>query len=152
MKYLFLIIFSLAYCVKTKAQAGSNNDLLKMIDSAITIKCSRVSDTGNFFSNLYLLNEQDQPLDFLPSFKKFGFKSIRIYDQQSKKTLKKGINAWKVLTILNGNKLEIRIIDFLITYKDKNYNFSNGGGAIVIFEFSCNEQVWKLISSQDRGI
>ncbi len=153
----FFIIASILICgFKLHAQQ-EKDDLKKMVDSAINIKYVQVrsgdksASLDSYFDNLYLINEHNQSLDYL-SVNNLKLKRINIYDKGNRKILKKGINAWKVLTVLNKNMLEVNIIDFRITYRNNNYYFSNGGGAIAIFEFSCDENKWKLNYFQNRGI
>jgi hypothetical protein len=129
-----------------------------MVDSAINIKYVQVISTDkngsldSYFDDLYLINEQNQPLDYVSVSNNLKLRQMNIYDKGNRKILKKGINVWKVLTILNKNMLEVKVIDFRITYKNNGYHFSNGGGAIAIFEFSCDEGRWKLNSFRNKGI
>lgn len=96
------------------------------------------------------MDEQNQTL--LSSSQKDKFKSIYVYDIRNRRILKKGINAWKVFTVLNKNVFVITIIDFYITYGNRNYNFANGGGSKTTFEYSCEDHKWKLISFEIKGI
>lgn len=134
-----------------------NDDLKKMVDSAISIKYVQAISTDksgsldSYFDDLYLIDEQNQPLDYVSVNNDLKLKRINIFDKENRKILKKGINAWKVLTVLNKNILEVKIIDFRITYNN-GYHFSNGGGTMAIFEFSCEESRWKLNSFRNRGI
>lgn len=145
----------LAYVLAVHAQQ-SKDDYNSMVDSAIIIKYTQLLETSKkqnneyYIENLYLLNEQDQPLNYVSFNGKFKF--INIYDDRNRKVLSKGIYAWKVLTALNSNKFVVTIINFYITYKNRNYDFSNGGGTRTVFEYSCDEAKWKLISSENRGI
>lgn len=154
MRNVLFIIIALASASTVRAQA--NKDEFKvMIDSAINIKyaqykqATKNQNNKDYLENLYLLNDQNQPLNYLPSSNKF--KSISVYDSRSQKIIKKGIYAWKVLPALSGNKLIINIIDFFITYKNNNYNFGNGGGSQIAFEYDCEKGIWRLISSQTKG-
>lgn len=157
MKSFFIIASILVCSFKLYAQ-HEKDDLRKMVDSTINMKYVQVIATdkrgniGSYFDNLYLINEQNQPLDYVPVYNNLKLKQINIYNKENRKVLKKGINAWKVLTVLNRNMLEVKIIDFHITYKNNSYHFSNGGGTIAIFEFSCDEGKWKLSSFRNRGI
>ncbi|WP_343745785.1 hypothetical protein [Chitinophaga sp.] len=154
-KIFFIISIVLAYCFKANAQQAKD-EYKSMVDSAINIMYTRYlnaikkQNSDYYLNNLYLLNEQDQPLNYVPSCSKF--KLINVYDARNRKVLSKGIYAWKVFTILRKNQFEISIVDFYITYKNHNYNFSNGGGATTVFEYSCDEGKWRLITSNNRGI
>lgn len=155
MKKIFFIVSILAYCFKADAQQNKDEYKL-MVDSAISIMYTQYSDvikkqnTDYYLNNLYLLNEQNLPLNNVPSSDKF--KLINIYDAQNRKVLSKGIYAWKVFTTLRKNQFTINIVDFYITYKNHNYNFSNGGGSTTVFEYSCDDGNWRLITSKNRGI
>ncbi len=153
-----LFIIGLFSCSLDLLGQQSKDEFKVMIDSAISLKYGPLSamvkdeNAASYFGNLYLLNEQNEPLNYLEASSKYNFKFISVYDERSLKVIKKGIRAWKVFTILNGNRLTINIVDFYITYKNRNYNFANGGGAKTIFEYSCDENKWVLISFQNRGI
>jgi len=140
-------------CFKANAQE-KQDECKHMIDSAIKLKYALLQKApgknDNYLENLYLLNEQDQPLNYLNSSNKFKF--IRVYGNQSRKILAKGIYAWKVFTTLNQNQFTIKIIEFYITYKNHNYSFGNGGGSKTIFEFDCNQHKWLMLSSENSGL
>ena len=154
MKKTFFIVLVLIAALKVNAQ--QNKDEYKvMIDSAICIKytafkaATKNQNNKDYFDNLYLLNEQDQPLNYLPSSNKF--KAITVYDDRNRKIIKKGIYAWKVFASLNNNRFTVTIVDFYITYKNHNYNFANGGGSKTTFEYECGSNNWKLLSSENKG-
>jgi len=155
MKRVFFILGILVYSLKLHAQQ-SNDEYKTMIDSAIKIKYAQLQDASKrlnnkyYFEKLYLLNEQDRALNYLNSSNKF--KLIDVYDAQNRKTISKGIYAWKILTVLNKNQFKVSIMDFYITYKNHNYNFSNSGGSEAIFEYNCGEEVWKLVGFKTSGI
>lgn len=155
MKKIFFTVSILAYCFKVDAQQNKDEYKL-MVDSAISIMYTQYSDvikkqnTDYYLNNLYLLNEQNLPLNYVSSSDKFKF--INVYDAQNRKVLSKGIYAWKVFTTLRKNQFTINIVDFYITYKNHNYNFSNGGGSTTVFEYSCDDGKWQLITSENRGI
>jgi len=71
---------------------------------------------------------------------------------QVDRRLKKGIRAWKIIPVLKGNRMTITIIDFRITYKSNKYNYTNGGGAEFVFEFSCEKKAWILLARTSRGL
>ena len=48
--------------------------------------------------------------------------------------------------------MTITIIDFRITYKSNKYNYTNGGGAEFVFEFSCEKKAWILLARTSRGL
>lgn len=155
MRKAFFLMIILA-CALTAHAQQSKDDYNAMVDSAIIIKYKQLLETSRtqnneyYLENLYLLNEQDQPLNYVSSSGKFKF--INIYDDRNRKLLSKGIYAWKVHTALNKNKFVVTIINFYITYKKRNYGFSNGGGARTVFEYSCDEDKWRLVTSENRGI
>lgn len=133
----------------------SKDEYKTMIDSVINIKyaafkaASKNQNSKYYLENLYLLNEQDQPLNYLPSSSKF--KVITVYDERNRKVVAKGIYAWKVFPVLNKNHFTVTIVDFYITYKNHNYNFANGGGSKTIFEYDCDQNNWKILSSENKG-
>lgn len=155
MKVVFFITIILV-CVLTVNAQQNKDDYKTMVDSAITIKylqsleISKKQENEYYLENLYLLNEQDQPLNYVSSNSKF--KLINIYDDRNRKILSKGIYAWKVLTVLNKNRFIVSIMNLYITYKNHNYSFGNGGGSTTTFEFFCDKNEWRLISSENWGI
>lgn len=153
MKKILFTILVLTCALAVHAQA-SKDEYKSMTDSAINIKYVQykkgtTNQNKDYFENLYLINEQDQPLNYLPSSRRF--KSINVYDDRNKKILSKGIYAWKAFAALNKNRFKITIIDFFITYKNHNYNFANGGGSETVFEYDCDKGIWKLVSSETKG-
>ena len=154
MKKVFFIGLILISALRVCAQP-SKDEYKTMIDSAISLKYAAFKAAGKnqnnkyYFENLYLINEQDQPLNYLSASNKFKF--ITVYDERNRKAIAKGIYAWKVLTTLNQNHLTVIILDLYITYKNHNYNFSNSGGSKTIFEYECDQNNWKLLSSENKG-
>lgn len=121
-----------------------------MIDSAIILQQSRSYSSGDRV--IHLIDQNDNPYILISDKDQQKFKSIAVYSKENRKLIKKGIRAWKVLPVLSKNKLIVTIIDFYITYKNKNYNFANGGGAKVVFEYSCDRDEWMFVSSDWSGI
>lgn len=171
MKRIFLIGLLLSF--KLYSQEKSN-EYKKMVDSAITIKSNQVLkefkhelsknvNTENWryymenykrrIENTYLIDENHHPY-IIQSSNKLGikFKQMDIYDSKNKKELKKGISAWKIVSNLNENKLKIDIIEFSVNYANKKYRFANGGGSTFIYEYSCEEKKWILISNKTNGL
>jgi hypothetical protein len=132
------------------------NDYKIMVDSAISIKYREFLKSKDTPANVlpeeefYLIDENNSPYRYDSQLTGFKFKTIDI--SKKNKDLKKGIRAWKVIALLRGVILEIRIIDFLITYDKGNYKFANGGGAKVIFKYLCNEEKWVLEKSMTQGL
>jgi len=117
-----------------------------MIDSAI------VMQKMAYKPNVYLIDAKDQPYTLSSDKLRDKFKTISLYEKRNRKQLKRGIKAWKIIPVLTGNKLTIDIIDFIITYKNNNYAFGNGGGATVTFEYSCDKKKWILLENKWIGI
>jgi hypothetical protein len=170
-KIIFLILCFLFYASIFKAQK-LDNEWNVLRDSAIVIKAddlykfyneqlSKDVHTENWkifldnfthsINNLYLLDENNKSFK-INKTSKISFKGIDIYDKKNRKLLKQGIDVWKVIQILNGNRITITIIDFKVTYKNKNYQFANGGGSTIVFEYSCSEDQWKLLTVKHSGI
>lgn len=125
---------------------SQSSDYKTMIDSAI------VMQKAAYKPNIYLIDEQNQPYILSSDKLQKEFRYISLFEKRNRKQLKKGINAWKIFPVLNGNRLTIDIVDFTITYRRNNYAFGNGGGATVIFEYSCDEKKWILLESKWSGI
>jgi hypothetical protein len=154
MKKILFTIVVLACTFRVHAQT-SKDEYNAMIDSAINMRyveykvATKNQNNAHYLENLYLINEQNQPLNYLPSSRRF--KSISVYDDRNRKLFIKGIYAWKVLAALNKNRFVVNTIDFYITYKKHNYNFANGGGSETVFEYDCATGTWKLISTKTKG-
>ena len=136
---------------------SEKDDLKIMIDTAIQIKylpfVHNLKAAGEDQGDLYLIDEQNRPLNYLHLPDSFKLRFINILDIGNRTIMKKGVHAWKVFTKLTKNQFVVSIIDFRIKYTgNNNYDFSNGGGAEAVFEYDCSENKWKLVSSQDRGI
>ncbi|WP_447635373.1 hypothetical protein [Flavobacterium microcysteis] len=167
MKRIFLIGLLLSFKLYSQEKP---NEYKKLVDSAITIKSNQALEDFNHqlrknintenwryyienykrrIENTYLIDENHQPYIIQPS-NELGikFKQMDIYDSKNKKELKKGISAWKIVSGLNENKLKIDIIEFTINYANKKYIFANGGGSTFIYEYSCEEKKWILISNK----
>lgn len=144
---IFVIVFS---CTVSHGQV-KEDDYKKMIDTAIIMQTTGYSKTP-YRSGIYLIDSKDQIyiLTSNTDKKKFGY--INVYDKKNKKLLKKGVNVWKVLPVLSGNKLVVSIIDFNVTYKKNNYNFANVGGATVTFEYLCDQNKWVFKETNWSGI
>ncbi|UOX34444.1 hypothetical protein LXD69_02775 [Flavobacterium sediminilitoris] len=172
MKFKILILF---LGINLSLFSQNNTDNYKtMLDSAVVIKLNEVykhyneelkkdiktenwksyiSEYKNRLENIYLIDNNHNPFH-LDKYKPVtnNFKEINLYEKKNKKILKKGINAWKVSSTLSKNQLSIFIIDFIITYSDGKYNFSNGGGSTIIFKYDCNKMNWELINNTTVGI
>jgi hypothetical protein len=107
---------------------------------------------GSIHQDVYLLDENNRPYNYGPILKNALFKSINIFDAKNKTLIRKGIYAWKIIPVLQGNTLKIGIINFKITYRNRNYNFANGGGGEAIFEYSCDAKEWKFVKLNYQGL
>ncbi|OPC33592.1 hypothetical protein BAX97_04655 [Elizabethkingia meningoseptica] len=170
-KIIFLTWCFLFYSFTIRAQ-NLENEYKTLKDNAIEIyvnefytfytqEMSKNIQTENFklykqqlsnkINNLYLLDENNRSFK-IKAISKIQFKEIDIYDKKNRNILKKGINVWKVIEVLNRNKITIRIIDSSVMYKNKNYQFTSEGGAEIVFEYSCKENQWKLLTKKHSGI
>ena len=102
-----------------------------------------IEQLSNKINNLYLLDENNRSLK-IDDTSKIQFNEINIYDKKNIRLLKKGINVWKVIEVLSGNRITINIIEFKISYKNKNYQFTNGGGSVTVYEYSCENKKWEI--------
>ncbi len=143
MKRITLIILAFIY---VSAYGQTKDEYKVLIDSAIAMQ------KATYGPDIYLIDEKDQPYTPMSDELTRKFKYISVYDKRNKKRLKKGINAWKILPTMNGNKLTINIIDFIITYQKNNYTFGNRGGATVVFEYARNSNKWVLLSTKWSGL
>jgi hypothetical protein len=147
-----ILLFTTMICIHISSYCQSkNDDYKKMIDSAIVIQTMH-PDKVPYRTGIYLIDAKDQAYILKSDVDQKKFSSINVYDKKNKKLLEKGINAWKVLPVLSGNKLIVSIIDFNITCKRNNYSFANGGGATVVFEYLCDKGRWVFRETKWSGI
>jgi hypothetical protein len=157
MKRLIVIIVFF-FSIKGHSQRQVS-DFKEMIDSAIYLKSLAFSKTAKnhtvriaYNKDLYLIDENNFPYEYKGRFTILKFKAINLSKARNKSILKRGIQAWKIIPVLKGNKVTISIIDFFITYKNGNYNYANGGGSETVFEYLCSENKWMLIDFKNQGI
>lgn len=146
-----LLLVTIVFIYACSYSQSKNDDYKKMIDSAIVIQTMHL-DKVPYQPGIYLIDEKGQPYVLTSDTDQKKFSYINVYDKKNKKLLKKGIDTWKVLSVLSGNKLIVSIIEFNVTYKSNNYSFVNGGGATVIFEYSCDKNRWVFRESKWSGI
>lgn len=157
MKRRLLIIF-LFLLIKGYSQK-QENEYNKLIDSAISIQVHQLFKLSNSStvsaSNkkaLYLIDENDFPYQYKGVPTAIEFKTIDLSRIENRGILKNGIHVWKIIPMLKSNKIVVRIIDFLITYKRSNYNYANGGGSETVFEYLCGENRWELVKTKYQGL
>ncbi|MCA6068271.1 hypothetical protein JI747_013835 [Chryseobacterium sp. RG1] len=164
----FVLIFGNIY-----SQNKKKDDLKKLIDSAIVIKANdlyrfynkelkknRQDDNWNIYinnlentiNNTYVIDHNSSSVKLENIKVAIPLKTIDIEDHKNRKLLKKGINIWKIIPNLNGSVLTINILDASLHLKNKKYEFSYGGGSTIIFQYSCEEEKWKLIKEEHKGI
>ena len=148
MKKLITAFFLNLFILSSYGQS-KKDDLKKMIDSSITYM-DVYHNADSLKNNIYLLNENNEPYIYESSDAKFKY--FDIYENKNKSLLKKGIDVWKIISILDGNKCIIKIIDFKVKYSNNTYNFINRGGGTVKFEYVCDKNDWILLEAKWKGI
>ncbi|RZA00480.1 MAG: hypothetical protein EOP47_13885 [Sphingobacteriaceae bacterium] len=119
-RFIFIIISVLGFTATGYAQ-DDVNELNMLIDSAINIRYKdaqeefKSASNKDFLKELYLLDEHNFPIYYLPSSRLF--KQISVYDKGSRKTISKGIHSWVVVTKLNKDQFAVIISSCHITYK-----------------------------------
>ncbi len=74
----------------------SKDELRMMIDSAVSFKYHQMAGApqaayiDHYHNNLYLIDAQDRPLDYLNASRKLPFKFMDVYDSRNAKLVKKG--------------------------------------------------------------
>ena len=139
------------------SQEKKLNEYKKLVDSAISIAANnymlQLSENSSKENNIiYVVDENSKPIDLDGIKSELSLKTIDINSKNNRKTLKKGLKILKVHSLLQGNKITITIIDFLVKYKGKEYHYFNGGGSSVFFEYSCQEEKWVLTKVEYIGI
>lgn len=169
MKSILSILFIGTYTVLY----SQKNDYKALVDSAISIKANyeyddytillskshkNYSDSTNikakkeYFESIYLIDENNNPYFFDNTNSKIKFKTISIYDKKNRRILKKGefgIKAWKIIPILQGNELIIKIPDYNIKYENNlKFTTSPDGFFQITFRYVCSENKWKINNSK----
>ena len=139
------------------SQEKKFNEYKKLVDSAISIAANnymlQLSENSSKENNIiYVVDENSKPIDLDSIKSKLPLKTIDINNKNNRKTLKKGLKILKVRPLLQGNKITITIINFLVKYKGKEYHYFNNGGSFVFFEYSCQEEKWILTKVEHIGI
>ena len=167
------IFLVLLFVINVYSQEKTTNDYKTLIDSSIVIKADDfhkfyneqfVKDihTENWkyyleklkknINSLYITSLDGSSIDLSSIKTQIPLKTLNVYDQKNKRLLKKGISIWKVIPVLKGNVLTVTILDAKLTYKNNKYNFINGGGSTIIFQYSSEEKKWVLIKEEHTGI
>ena len=152
-----ILLFMLLVTNILFSQEKRLNEYKKLLDSAISIAANnymlQLSENSSKENNIiYVVDENSKPIDLDSIKSKLPLKTIDINNKNNRKTLKKGLKILKVRSLLQGNKITITIINFLVKYKGKEYHYFNGGGSSVFFEYSCQEEKWILTKVEHIGI
>ena len=152
-----ILLFMLLVTNILFSQEKKLDEYKKLVDSAISIAANnymlQLSENSSKENNIiYVVDENSKPIDLDSMKSKLPLKTIDINNKNNRKTLKKGLKILKVHPLLQGNKITITIINFLVKYKGKEYHYFNGGGSSVFFEYSCQEEKWILTKVEHIGI
>ena len=95
------------------------NEYKKLVDSAISIAANnymlQLSENSSKENNIiYVVDENSKPIDLDSIKSKLPLKTIDINNKNNRKTLKKGLKILRVRPLLQGNKITITIINFLV--------------------------------------
>ncbi len=167
------IFLVLLFAVRAYSQDKINNEYKILIDSSVIIKAKNLqnfyneklkrntkADKNSAYSDdlkkhsndIYVVDENYKAIIINTAKYGISLKTLDVYDKKNKSLLKKGISVWKVIPVLKGDVLTITIIDANMYYKNKKYNFINGGGSTIVFQYSCEEKKWVLIKEEHTGI
>jgi hypothetical protein len=167
------IFLVLLFVIKVYSQEKTTNDYKILIDSSIVIKANdyykfyneqlaKDIHTENWkyyieklkksINSIYIIDQDGRSIGLNSIKTQIPLKTLDVYDKKNKILLKKGVAIWKVIPVLKGDVLTITIIDANMYYKNKRYNFINGGGSTIIFQYSCEEKKWVLIKEEHTGI
>lgn len=167
------IFLVLLFAMKAYSQDKKTNDYKILIDSSIVIKANdyykfyneqlaKDIHTENWkyyieklkksINSIYIIDQDGRSIDLNSIKTQIPLKTLDVYDKKNKILLKKGVAIWKVIPVLKGDVLTITIIDANMYYKNKRYNFINGGGSTIVFQYSCEEKKWVLIKEEHTGI
>ena len=151
-----ILLFMLLVTNILFSQEKRLNEYKKLVDSAISIAANnymlQLSENSSKENIIYVVDENSKPIDLDSIKSKLPLKTIDINNKNNRKTLKKGLKILRVRPLLQGNKIIITIINFLVKYKGKEYHYFNGGGSSVFFEYSCQEEKWILTKVEHIGI
>lgn len=146
-----IVICLVCFWIQTYGQSNRDDQYKSMVDSAVVMHMDKL--IRNYAEQpFFLIDQNNQPYVLSQEKYRKAFDPAAFYDRKNRRLLKKGGKAWRLIPKLIQNKLTISIIDCRITYDRGNYNFANGGGATVVFAYSCEESKWELKESKWSGI
>lgn len=142
-----IFILTLLIALKAYSQDKEHNEYRTIIDSAIDILIENTYQKINekdFNNNLviFIVDENLKQLNLDNIKSKNLLKTIDVKDKKNIKLLRKGIKIWQVKPVLRGNIITVNVIYFMVSYKNKMYEFVNSGGASFTFEYFCEEERW----------
>lgn len=154
-------IFICFFMIITNIIYSQDNDYERLIDSAITLKskniCDKIyskknSDTHKntlkkLISSIYLFDERDNTYFYENKQNPITFRVLKSCYRENRKELKKGINVWKIVPILKGDILIIRITDFIVkqpTKKEMIFIVKEGTFK-VIFKYNNVKDLWEQV-------
>jgi len=143
MKFISLIFLSFFITQKMNAQMNyERNDLENLIDSSISIVFQSFRNSTYKVNDSIVVLRDNNSNWSVANVNIKNFYNLDIYDPINRKILEHGIFAWKVYPELKGKSLEISIGFYVVHYKDNDFYFGRGGGAKVVFEYSCKKRRW----------
>jgi len=169
----FKIFLVLMFSIKAYSQDKIANDYKILIDSSIVIKANvfykfyneqlaKDDHTDNWkyyieklkksINSIYVIDNAMMSIDLNSIKTQIPLKTLVVYEKKNKSLLKKGVAIWKVIPALKADVLTVTIVDLKLTYKDKKYYFTNDGGSIIVFQYSCDEKKWVFIKEEHTGI
>ena len=139
MKTILLTVFILFFGLKAHSQTSFNteaNDSTNVYHFSLAKYCENLDKSGNKESTVYVEKDYLVTKD-LPS--RIKSHEIRYYDMtEVKKYLKgkKGMTLVRIIPLrVKTNDFFVNVIPFSVSYKKKNFDFVNGGGLSVKFQF-----------------
>lgn len=168
-----IILFSLLSFLRVFSQDNGTDVFLELRDSAFILKANyfyniyeneknRNNDNNNwntylkkrndFFSNIYVINEYNYPIQIKNTNENYTFKEIDIFKNTNKRALRKGVSVWRCNSYINDNQLTFIIGERIVKYKNKKYTFGIVGSSTIVFQYSCEEKKWVLIKEEHTGI
>jgi hypothetical protein len=145
-----IFFFNISYCLP---QTIERNDYVALIDSALSLDINYYSSfvdrkKATPIKVIYLIDENYNPIEFCKNNKHIEIGILNRDVKKDRKIYKKGISVWKVFFELNGNVINIKFLHTQATFERNMRNFSNGGGSVFSFEYSCDKKDWIIIDEK----
>lgn len=156
--WILIILFSVSSQLSGQDKNQLNEIIISSINSYIMNSKSLVKQGYSLMDTCcYYICMDGLPEDFsynnVPNVVFFSLENLEGLPNSFKNKLKKGIKVLFICIILSYNQLTIIVAGRGVKRINKNnINIVIGDCGVYAYEYSCNEQEWKLKETKYRGV